>query len=81
MGQTDALPRIHSKILLAYVQAKLADKRYDVEGAMSEPMSYDRGSEYATEAGMETSVKADTRKFRLRVVGLAAPTANRKGGK
>ncbi|MEI6152995.1 MAG: hypothetical protein WCQ90_02800 [Deltaproteobacteria bacterium] len=38
-----------AKGILAYIQAKHPDKAYDVAGVMTELISYDRSSDYASE--------------------------------
>ncbi|MCX5810477.1 MAG: ParB/RepB/Spo0J family partition protein, partial [Proteobacteria bacterium] len=49
LQREDLNPMDQAKGILAFIQARHPDKGYDVAGAMSELMSYDRGSEYATE--------------------------------
>jgi len=49
LQREDLNPMDQAKGILAFVQAKHPDKGYDVEGAMSELVNYDRGSKYATE--------------------------------
>ena len=42
-------PMDQAKGILAYIQAKHPDKAYDVAGVMTELISYDRSSDYASE--------------------------------
>jgi hypothetical protein len=46
--------RDQTKGILAFIQAKQPDKGYSVDSVMSEPVNYDRGSEYAAKGFSDT---------------------------
>ncbi|MCX5815130.1 MAG: hypothetical protein NTX75_02660, partial [Proteobacteria bacterium] len=71
LQREDLNPIDQAKGILAYIQAKLPDKNYDVDGVMSELVTYNRRREDAPEAfastvdtNMEISGKAYTSLFR-----------------
>ncbi|MCX5807996.1 MAG: ParB/RepB/Spo0J family partition protein [Proteobacteria bacterium] len=71
LQREDLNPMDQAKGILAYIQAKLPDKNYDVDGVMSELVTYNRRREDAPEAFastvdaiMEISGKAYTSLFR-----------------
>ncbi|MCX5817470.1 MAG: ParB/RepB/Spo0J family partition protein [Proteobacteria bacterium] len=54
LHREDLNPIDQAKGILAYIQAKLPDKNYDVDDIMRELVSYDRGSEYVADGFSET---------------------------
>ncbi|MCX5809661.1 MAG: ParB/RepB/Spo0J family partition protein [Proteobacteria bacterium] len=49
LQREDLNPMDQAKGILAYIQAKLPDKNYDVDGVMSELVNYNRSPEYVSE--------------------------------